>query len=152
MIYEDQAIVAKLQNPGASLGHISIAPKKSVANLSDLEYEEALQLFWAASFSATAVFETLGAQGSNIVVHDGKEVSVEVFARNPDDGLSLQWQPQQGDAGSVEANAKKISEAFWFIGKEEQNAPKPNKQPVNTQKKIVSDEDDLRIQHLKRRF
>lgn len=150
MIYEDAAVLAELPNPGAAIGHIHITPKQDVDELSDLDKEEALQLFWTASFAATAVFETLGAQGSNIVLSDNKNIQLNVYARNQDDGLGLRWQPEPGDQAELKQTAKQISEAFWFIGKEEQTTQK--QETIQEEPEYVQDEDDERIKHLNRRY
>lgn len=151
MIYEDAAIAAELNNPAAALGHISIKAKTEKTSLADIRVEQASQMFWAASFAATAVFETLGAAGSNIVLRDGQELSMDVFARNPDDSLSLQWEPQPGDRQEVEAVAKKVKDAFWFIGKDDQQ---PAAQPTSTEVPEPVDDvgEDERIKHLQRRY
>jgi diadenosine tetraphosphate (Ap4A) HIT family hydrolase len=151
MIYEDAVVIAELPNPGAEIGHIHIKAKKDVDQLSKLDKEEALQLFWTASFAATGVFETLGAQGSNIVLADGQEVELDVYARNQEDGLGLRWEPQQGDKAELEQVAKQVSEAFWYVGKEDTSQPE-EKNVVQDEPERVVGEDDQRIQHLKRRY
>lgn len=96
------------------------------------------------------MFETLGAQGTNIIIQDGVEVVADVYARTQDDNLGLMWEIQQGDPSAIQATAKKVSEAFWFIGKQA-TEKKPSQSPTSTAT-VNTDEEDERIKHLRRKY
>ena len=62
-----------------------------------------------ASYSATAVFEFLGAQGTNIILHDDEEISIDIIPRFGGDGLDFQWTPNQIEDHEMEGIKDAIS-------------------------------------------
>jgi len=100
-LYEDEKVLAVLPNFSLVPGHIEIHSKVEEHDIDKLSIEDSAHLFYTASFAATAVFEGLGAQGTNIVLKsgtsddnpDGKLV-LHILPRAPDDGLDkMLWKP-----------------------------------------------------------
>ena len=104
--------------------------------------EEAEHLFFASSYAATALFELLQAQGSNILIKNFGDVNVDVIARNADDGLNLLWTPKKAEPAELDEVAAKIKGKADYIGVE-----KVEKKPLNMDKK-ESVEDTGEINYL----
>lgn len=154
-VYEDGAIIASLKENGAAIGHIVVRPKAEASTLADLPTDVAVHLWYCASFAATAVFEGLGAQGTNILCYEGDGVELHVLPRAPQDGLNLLWDAQRADPALLEGVAKTIKEEFWYVGKQEaqqehapQKPPKPDISPKDTKPRKGPDH---RVKHLRRR-
>ena len=149
MIFSDAVLQAQIPAPAATVGHVVIQPVNPANELSELPLEQAQHLFTCASLVATALFETLGAHGTNIVIQEGA-VRADVYARTQEDGLGLMWEPKPTDKEALSAVASKIKEAFWYVGKQpaQENAPTSTSddEPV-----VVSPgEEDYRIKQLRR--
>ena len=118
IVYEDGGVVVELPVAGALPGHIIIRPRQPVKFLSELGDDLLEYLFIAASMASTAVFEGLGAQGSNILVHEGDSLVVHVLPRSAGDGIDLFWNAERADPSGLERVAGVVKEAFWYVGKE----------------------------------
>lgn len=133
VLYEDAVAMAiLLKDEATALGHIQVFPKKHVELLEQLDDEVVVQLFYIASYAATGVFEGLGAQGTNIILNNGKgsnpkhnHVVINVLPRKEEDGLNFQWTPKQLKAEDFEELKKKIKDKTDFIGvkKDDKKAP-----------------------------
>lgn len=151
-IYEDGVVVAHLKEDGAVVGHIVVEPKQEAKTLADLPEDVVVQLWYCASFAATAVFEGLGAQGTNILCYEGERVELHVLARQPQDSIDIMWDANKADPGALSQTAKKVKEQFWYVGKTEENAPVPPKKTdaPTSPKAPAPDKSDPRITHLRR--
>ena len=115
-LYEDNQVTITLSGKPVSQGHMIVSPadgnKKSLSDLSD---EECDMLFYGASYSATAIFEFLKAQGSNIILTENEgPLKLDVIARNENDGLNLMWQGQQADPNELKEVAKQVKDAIDY--------------------------------------
>ena len=138
LVYEDEKVIALLSDKPMSIGHILIFPKEHYANIEDVPEDLVSHLFYVASFAATAVFEGLGAQGTNIIVNSGNganprfdRVCLNVLPRKEGDGIDFKWQPKEDlkqQLGDIESQIK--GEAI-LIGKE---VPKEEKPVVEEEK------------------
>jgi histidine triad (HIT) family protein len=142
LVYEDAVVRAFIPERPASEGHVVIEPTAKATALSDLQPEVSEHAFWLASYTATALFEGLGAQGTNIVVEEGGALRFHVLTRGAEDGVGLTWDPKRGDPAELDETAKRVKEHLWYVGKEEQpkNDPEvarelqsepPKKEPSN---------------------
>ncbi|MBU0472311.1 MAG: HIT family protein [Nanoarchaeota archaeon] len=109
IIYEDDIAIAALPENAATKGHVVIIPKKEAKYLEDLSEEYSEHLFYIANYTATLLFELIGAQGTNIITTEGKELYIEVIARKQDDGLDFQWKPQSMSSPDLDSITKAIS-------------------------------------------
>ncbi len=152
MIYEDGLVQIHLLKEAAGPGHVQLQLQDQQP-LHTLSAAHAQHVFTCASLVATALFETMGAHGTNIVLQeDDASLQVDVYARTQEDGLGLQWAPEPGDQGALEATASKVKDAFWYVGKEtdaeeaRQEAPEQASKPS----KEVSSGEDYRVKQLRR--
>jgi len=131
-LFADEFIRFRLANPPASKGHVQVLPTKNVKSFVELSEEEFIQLFYGASYAATAAFELLGAHGTNIICSDfGKGVVIDVVPRMENDGLNFLWPPVQGNPTELDGISKsvkdKVDELIW--AKQNPDAAKKAKQP-----------------------
>lgn len=128
-LFTDEFVRIHLASPPASKGHLLVLPKKNVSSLLDLSEQECVELFYGASYAATALFELLGAQGTNMLItNDAASVAIQVIARYESDGLSLLWEPSQPSPAELDQTASAIKdvvdELLW--AKKNPSATKKN--------------------------
>jgi histidine triad (HIT) family protein len=136
ILYEDEKVVAVIPEKPATKGHIQIISKQHHENLQDIEDKDVEQMFYSASFSATALFENLQAQGTNIIANTGGALKkgghfhIHAIARNPDDGLNFLWQPKKMPEEEMARVQGKIKDKCDMIG-----VAKKEKEVVDLDKK-----------------
>ncbi|MBU0461613.1 MAG: HIT family protein [Nanoarchaeota archaeon] len=121
-IYEDELVYAFAAEKPATAGHVIIIPKKHHPIFEEVPEKVAGHLFLIANKISVAVFESLGAHGTNIIANNGiaggQEIphfSLHVLPRRENDGLHLEWKPKQlsdDEMGTAELlikeNSKKV--------------------------------------------
>ncbi len=142
IVYEDAVCLAYLPSDAAAVGHIHVIPKDHVETLEQLPDPLASQLFYVASYAASAIYEGLASHGTNIICNNGAgagakgHLSLHIIPRFENDGISLTWQPKQLPPPDFEDSLKKIKDKADFINykgaKKEAPAPQqaPQQQPV----------------------
>jgi len=124
LIYEDEKVLCVAAKNALVAGHLILYSKEEEKDITQLSKESGSHLFFAASFAATAIFEGMKPQATNIILKSGtmddnpeNRMSVHMLPRSFEDGLNLMWEPKQGSG--LEEVAKSISGKTIFIGKEE---------------------------------
>ncbi|MBC8495731.1 HIT domain-containing protein [archaeon] len=148
VLYEDDIAAAVLPANAAAKGHIIILPKRKVKYIEELSEEESEHIFYVSSYAATVLFESLGAQGTNIITNEGEEFYIDVVARKQDDGLNFQWQPKQLHTPEMDSVMSSISNKIVIDQdskpskepsmSEPQHPPKIKEQPSD----VMSDEEE----------
>ena len=106
-LFETDELIATIPNKIASKGHIKIKAKNKHTSVEDF--------FYLASYSATAVFEYLGAHGTNIIIDESDEnLTAHVIPRFSGDNLNFLWTPNKMD--EIEMNKIQKSISFGTIG------------------------------------
>jgi histidine triad (HIT) family protein len=92
-VYEDNAILAVHDASPQVRGHLLVFPKRHVAHLEAMPGPEAIALWRGVQTVHTALVEGTKAQGSTILLNNGRmagqevpHVHVEVFMRREEDG------------------------------------------------------------------
>lgn len=123
IVYEDAVALAFLPGDASAVGHVRVVPKKKVQTLEELDDDVVVQLFYIASYAASSVFEALGAQGTNILVHNGKIQGkkeeflwIDVLPRKEDDGFDFKWEPKQFKPEEMDDAQKSIKDKADYIG------------------------------------
>ena len=160
-IFEDEKAVAFLAPHPTTVGHIQIVPKAHLSILEQIPDFEIGRLFQIANKISIAVFESLGMQGTNILVQNGIAAGqkhahfiVNIIPRRQDDGLSFDWKPKQLGEEEMSTVELKIKEAAKNVGNFEQEAEKPIemdqevKQISDTEQ--VDDEQNYLLKQLRR--
>tara|TARA_Y100000034_G_C6885167_1_gene406318 strand:+ start:347 stop:820 length:474 start_codon:yes stop_codon:yes gene_type:complete len=145
IVYEDAlCFIALAENPTTE-GHLQVFPQKDIKELEQLDDETNEHMFFAASYAATALFEGLKAQGTNIIIsnvinskHD--RIYIDVLARNQDDGIDVLWKPKQLQEEEMNSVLSSIKDQTFYIGKKEE---KKNLTPKEV-KKVEGDNYMLR--------
>ena len=101
-IYEDDLCFAILHESPAIQGHVIVIPKKHVAILEELDDNVVEHLYIISNKISTAIFDTLGAHGTNIIINNGTaagqelpHVVINILPRKENDNIKLEWQPKQ---------------------------------------------------------
>lgn len=146
MLYEDGLIIASLPERPAVKGHVRVrADRDGFGSLSEDDFAHVLS---AATFASSALFEQVGAQGTNIICSDVDGVVAEVVARSADDGLSLRWDPLSVDAQEMDALAAKIKDKCDYIGvdrsEKRREAPAPQPKASSEQDSAQDDRPDVK--------
>lgn len=122
-VYEDDAAVAVLDINGANPGHCFVIPKNHYPIIEQVPDNEIGRLFQAANKVSSAIFESLGAQGTNIFVANGvaagqtiAHVTINVIPRKTNDGINLQWHPKRLDEEEISTVELKLKEQTKNIG------------------------------------
>ena len=138
-VYEDELAVAVIDINGANPGHCFVIPKNHYPIIEQVPDNEIARLFQVSNKVSSAIFDSLGAQGTNIFVANGipagqtiAHVTINVIPRKTNDGISFQWQPKQLDEEEISTVELKLKEQTKNIGhfekeekKEKIQAPKP---------------------------
>ena len=102
LLYQDEFVVVAIRDTGVTPGQITIFPKKHFTIMEMVPKEILERCAVISNKVGVAVFEGLGAQGTNILVQNGlgagqkvPHFAIEVIPRQENDGLNLQWEPKQ---------------------------------------------------------
>jgi histidine triad (HIT) family protein len=157
ILYEDALCFAYLPDDATTLGHIHIVPKEPVQTLEDCSEELTIQLFYVASYAATAVYEGLGAHGTNIICNNGTgQLVLEVLPRQENDGIELKWEPKKQDDLDATAteimNKADVLAAGGSTQSVQSAGPQPVQQPAGPDQTSMkaTEEDNYMIKHLYR--
>ena len=131
-IYEDELVMAVLDVNGAVPGHCFVMPKNHYPIIEQVPDIEIGRLFQAANRISSAIFESLGAQGTNIFIANGipagqtvAHFTINVIPRGENDGVNLQWQPKQLNEEEISTVELKLKEQTKNIGHFEKEEKKP---------------------------
>jgi len=103
VVYEDSKVVAIISDMAAFPGQVCVFPKEHYTILELVPDAVVDHLFKIANKLGIAIFESLGVQGTNIVVQNGTAAGqrtphfcVEIIPRKEGDGLIFhQWETKQ---------------------------------------------------------
>jgi histidine triad (HIT) family protein len=158
LIYEDDQIFVMHAPKPASIGHVLVLPKEHVMIIEQMHDYTVAEIFQKINKISTAVFESLGAHGTNIIVQNGvaagqncSHLIIHLIARREGDGIDFAWQPRQlseEEMSTVELNLK---ESAKNIGGFEKKPAKPIELKTEV-KKIKEDdkEENYMIKQLQR--
>ena len=134
-VYEDELVMAVLDVNGANAGHCFVMPKNHYPIIEQVPDIEIGRLFQASNKISSAIFESLGAQGTNIFVANGvpagqtvAHFTINVIPRKDNDGINLQWQPKQLSEEEISTVELKLKEQTKNIGHFEKEERKPRVQ------------------------
>lgn len=155
VLYEDEVGIVALPLKPCTKGHVIVIPKTQYKTIEEIPDKELEHLFYIASFSATALFETLGMQGTNIIADTGNEYVKEnlfvinVIARKENDGLNFMWQPKKLDEATMNDAQKAIKNKADLIAYEEEEKKKKEKAEEEKEKPAELKEEKEKVEEIK---
>jgi len=146
LIYEDEQIYIMHAPKPASIGHVLVLPKQHVMIIEELQDYDVADIFKKINKVSTAVFESLGAHGTNIIVQNGvaagqnsSHMMIHVIARRENDGLDFNWAPRQLSEEEMSTVELKLKDFTKNIGTFDSRPAKPIEMDKEV-KQISSDE------------
>ncbi|MFH1063956.1 MAG: HIT family protein [Candidatus Woesearchaeota archaeon] len=127
LLYEDDKVIAVIPANPITRGHVQVISKEHHNNIQSIEDKDVEHIFYAASFSATALFENLEAHGTNIIANSGSLLKegghfhIDVIARKNDDKLNFIWKPKKLSEDELKGMQSKIKDKCDLIGHERKN-------------------------------
>lgn len=145
-VYEDELVLAVLDVNGSNPGHCFVIPKNHYPIIEQVPDVEIGRLFQVSNKISSAIFESLGAQGTNIFVANGipagqtvAHFTINVIPRKENDGINLQWQPKQLSEEEMSTVELKLKEQTKNIGHFEKEEKKPK---IQAPKPVVLSEEE----------
>ncbi len=131
-IYEDEQIFVMHAQKPATFGHIIVLPKKHYMIIEQVPDFEVAEIFAKINKISIAIFEGVGAQGTNIMLQNGvaagqqsSHLMIHIIPRRENDGIGLMWPPKQMSEEEMSTIELKLKEAAKDIGAFEKEPPKP---------------------------
>ncbi len=156
-LYENEHVFVMLSPEPAVKGHVVILPKKHAPIIELCPDFVVADMFKVAQKVQKSILETLGAQGTNVLVQNGvvsgqKSVHamLHVLPRFENDGLELGWNPKPASADDLAKSESKIKEFAKNVGVFEKEKPKPIEVPKTPEVKAEKGKEDYRIKNLRR--
>lgn len=156
-IYEDEQIYVMHAPKPAAIGHILVLPKEHVMIIEQLPDYIVAEIFQKINKISTAVFESLGAHGTNIILQNGvaagqghSHIMVHVIARRENDGLDFAWQPKQMSEEEMSTVELKVKDAAKDIGAFEEKPAKPIELKKEVKKIKEGESENYMIKQLER--
>ncbi|MBN2567505.1 HIT family protein [Candidatus Woesearchaeota archaeon] len=131
VVYEDERIFAFLDQNPVGAGHIIVMPKEHFPILEQIPDDIVGELFSVANRLSTAVFETLGAHGTNLLLMNGPAAGqkaphamLNLIPRFNGDGLDFSWKTKKLSEEEMSTVELQIKEHQPVIGlAEEKKGP-----------------------------
>jgi histidine triad (HIT) family protein len=131
-LYEDDKVVAFLNPRPAAAGHIILFPKEHLPILENVKDYDVAHMFTVANKLSTAAFESLNAQGTNIIIQNGTaagqkvpHVAMHIIPRRENDNLDFKWKPKQMDEEKKSTVEQQLKDETSSIGEFEKKKEKP---------------------------
>jgi hypothetical protein len=135
-LFSDSVLKINLPEKPFCKGHIQVKfnSQKKFEDRDDKEIEE---MFFSGSYSASALFELLGAHGTNIILteFDNEETKLDVLSRFEGDKLNFTWTPIAITPLEIADTAKSIKDNIDMI-KWQIEHPEEGKKEYAIEKKI----------------
>lgn len=162
IIYEDNAVMAVLTDEPTIFGHVWVFPKQHLKTIEEIDDKIVTQLFYVASYTASALFEGLGAEGTNIIICNGDHCSqkyphliIDVMPRKANDGIDFRWTPKRLEEEEMKSSQDKIKDKADLIVHNEKKQkqmqmPKEAKEKEEKKEEIPYEEENYLVRHLTR--
>ena len=145
LLFEDKEIVVALKDTALTPGQVTIFPKQHFTILEQVPLPVLEQCTIMANKIGIVIFESLGCQGTNIIAQNGlaagqvvPHFALEVIPRVENDGLPLQWQPQQLMEEEIDQAHALLVDQVGKISREENKKEvviPPKKEHISDEKK-----------------
>jgi histidine triad (HIT) family protein len=153
MLFEDEKVIAMLSPEPVAPGHVIILPKEHSPIIEAVPDFVVGDMFKVANKIGVAVFEALGAQGTNMLIQNGppagqkhNHTMLNVIPRFEGDNVQVGWQPKPADEGELSSLESKIKDETKNVGLFEREKPKP----IEVEKPKEMPKEDYRLKNLRR--
>lgn len=157
VLFEDEQVAVVLAPKPAVPGHLMLVPKQHFAILEQVPDFVTGRLFDKANKASIAVFEALGAEGTNIIINNGiaagqkhNHFVLNVLPRRENDGLSFAWQPRQLSEEEMSTIELRLRDEAKNIGAFEKEPTKPIEIKKEVEKIEEHEEENYLIKQLRR--
>lgn len=130
ILYEDHLCIVCIPEKPQCAGHLVIYSKEEEKLIENLSKESSAHLFYVSSFCATAVFEGMQAQGSNIILKSGlsddnpdEKLIIHILPRFENDGIDIENMPLKNKPNLDEIQSKIKDKTFVIEHTEEKDEP-----------------------------
>jgi len=123
-IFEDETVAVLMPEQPAAPGHLLLVPKQHSSIVEQLPDKIAAELFSKSRIILLALFEGLGAHGTNLIIQNGTaagqrqpHVAINLIPRWENDNLDLMWHPKQlseEEMSTVELRLKEEAKNIVF--------------------------------------
>ncbi len=153
LLFEDDKVFAMISPEPVAPGHVIVLPKAHAPIFEAIPDFVVGDLFKVANKVGVAVFESLGAQGTNVLVQNGptagqrhNHAMVHVIPRFENDNVEVGWNPKAADEDELSDLEKSIKDETKNVGLFEKEKPKP----IELEKPKEMAKEDYRIKFLRR--
>lgn len=153
LLFEDEKVFVMLSPEPVVAGHMIVLPKVHSPILETVPDFIVAELFKTANKAGIAVFEGLGAHGTNVIVQNGpsagqkhNHVMVHVLPRFENDNLQIGWNPKPASEEELSGLENSIKDETKNVGLFEKEKPKP----VEVERPKEMQKEDYRLKSLTR--
>lgn len=118
-VFENDEFKVILDRFPSGEGHVLIIPKNHVANIFEIDEEQAGRLFALAVKVSKVMKEVFSFENMNVLQNNGAVAGQSVFhfhmhliPRYENDGIDIKWNPTEPTDEDIEAVRKKLAEKF----------------------------------------
>lgn len=154
VIYQDKLVVAFLHPEPVVEGHVVVAPRQHFAIMEQVPTSVIEHMFVVSNRISVAIFEMIGAKGTNLLVNNGisagqefAHFTVNVIPRKENDGLNFRWAPGQVTQEEFQSIMEKVKDKCDYIGHEQVES---EPEEIDQVSEISGAEDDLRLKQFER--
>ncbi len=153
VLFEDEKVFAMMSPEPAAAGHVLVLPKTHSPILEAVPDFVVGDLFKVANKIGVAVFEGIGAQGTNILVQNGPPAGqkhnhsmLHVIPRFENDAVQLGWATKPSSEEELSGLESKIKDETKNVGLFE----KEKQKPVEVEKPKEVPKEDYRMKQFRR--
>lgn len=154
VLYEDDKVVVILADTPSTPGHMVVFPKQHAPIIEKVPDAVMQHMFVVANKVGIAVFEALGAHGTNVLIQNGpaagqkqNHAMIHIVPRFEKDGLQLGWKPgeqaSEEDLSRIHGTITEHTSSVGIIQKEKEK-------PIEETPVEEVEEDDWRSRQLRR--
>jgi histidine triad (HIT) family protein len=149
MVYGDEKCIVCMPEVPQAIGHLVIYSTEEEKLFENISEESSSHLFFAASLASTAIFEGLGAHGTNIILKSGEsgdnptgKLEIHILARTQNDGFDLNWTAMNPKPNLKDIRAKISDETFVIEHQNKEKASSPKVVDLDAQ--IISETKEVK--------
>ena len=164
VLYKDEDVVVAVKDNVFTPGQITIFPIQHATILEMVPSKILAKCAVISNKVSVAAFESLGSQGTNIIIQNGlgagqkvPHFAIEIIPRQENDGLQLQWDPKPLAEDELDRISTQLADAAKNIEVGKDPAPKeekveePAQENTKEEQKPQSEKDNYLLKSLRRR-